>query len=285
MTNSQNYVSPEQFAANRANAASSTGPRTPDGKARSAQNARKHSFAAAAYTVLCIEDANDVADLRADLVEFYQPANSQELFAIERIAIAQHALLRIARLETGLLTSCLNQSFTLTDADAPLVEIRPALLANTEFTLTQKRNFLLAGGFQHSAAQSNALSLCLRYAAQAERQYRRAIEDFDRIRSLSSSGAGRGAHDFCGPACVLPFDQTNPIPPEVPQNERPADPPSPQPEPVSATPEVPSAAPVPPPAPVAAFPVDNLGSASPISHDDAFPGRRNGSGPRLEPNQ
>jgi hypothetical protein len=109
--------------------------------------------------------------------------------------------------KTGLLTSCLNQSFTLTDADAPLVELRPALLANTEFTLTQKRNFLLAGGFQHSAAQSNALSLCLRYAAQAERFYRRAIEDFDRIRSLSS-GAGLLA---CVP-CVLPDPPSEPLP-------------------------------------------------------------------------
>jgi hypothetical protein len=34
----------------------------------------------------------------------------------------------------------------------------------------QNRNFVLAEGFQHSAAKSNALSLCLRYAAQAERQ-------------------------------------------------------------------------------------------------------------------
>ena len=242
MTNSQNYVSPEQFAANRANAASSTGPRTPEGKSRSAQNARKHGFAAAAYTVLRIEDANDVADLRADLVEFYQPANSQELFAIERIALAQHAILRIARLETGLLTSCFNQSLAL--PDSPVVQIRPALLYNTEFTLTQKHNFLLAGGFQHSAAQSNALSLCLRYAAQAERQYRRAVEDFDRIRSLSS-GAGRGAHDPCGPACLPPqepADQTNPIPPE-PTDTMPLTPSEPAPEPAPAdapnTPEPP----------------------------------------------
>ena len=209
MTNSQNYVSPEQFAANRANAANSTGPRTPDGKARSAQNARKHGFAAAAHTVLCIEDANDVADLRTDLIEFYQPANSQELFAIERIALAQHAMLRIARLETGLLTSCFNQSLAL--PDSPLVQIRPALLVHTEFTLTQKRNFLLAGGFQHSAAQSNALSLCLRYAAQAERFYRRAIEDFDRIKALRPEIDGSEP-----PSEPLP-DQTNPIPPEPPQ--------------------------------------------------------------------
>jgi hypothetical protein len=249
MSNSENQASPEQFAANRANAAGSTGPRTPEGKARSAQNARKHGFAAAAYTVVFMEDVNDVADLRADLIEFYHPANSQELFAIERIAIAQHAVLRIARLETGLLTSCLNQSFTLTD-DAPLVEMRPVLLYKTEFTLTQRHNFLLAGGFQHSAAQSNALSLCLRYAAQAERFYRRAIQDFDRIRSL---GGAADPH-----VCVL--DQTNPIPPEPPQNEGPADPPSPQPEPLSDTPDAPPAAPVLPPAPVAAFPVTLNGS-------------------------
>jgi hypothetical protein len=82
------------------------------------------------------------------------------------------------------------------------------------------------------------------------------------------SGERKRAAQFLR-ADTAPFlDST---PPEVPQNERPADPPSPQPDPVSA--------------PVAAFPVDNLGSASPISHDDAFPGRRNGSGPRLEPNQ
>jgi hypothetical protein len=48
--------------------------------------------------------------LRADLIAVYQPVNSQELFAIERIALAQQAMLRIARLESGLLTSCLNEA-------------------------------------------------------------------------------------------------------------------------------------------------------------------------------
>ena len=44
MPNSPNAVSPEQLAANRANSAKSTGPRSPEGKTRSAQNARKHGF-------------------------------------------------------------------------------------------------------------------------------------------------------------------------------------------------------------------------------------------------
>ena len=168
MPNSQNYVSPEQFAANRANAAKSSGPRSPEGKTRSAQNARKHGFAAEAYTVVRFEDLQDLANLKADLIEFYQPVNSQELFAVERLALAQQAILRIARLEAGLFTSCLNEACGLTDI--PRTQIDPLLLADIEVARVQNRNFVLAEGFQHSAAKSNALSLCLRYAAQAERQ-------------------------------------------------------------------------------------------------------------------
>ena len=108
MPNSQKPVSPKQQIANRANAARSTGPRTPEGKARSAQNSRKHGFAAADYTVVRVEELQAVANLRADLVAVYQPVNSQELFAIERIALAQQALIRGACLESGLFTACLN---------------------------------------------------------------------------------------------------------------------------------------------------------------------------------
>src|ERR1017187_571785 len=61
MPNSQDTVSPEQLAANRANAAKSTGPRTPEGKTRSAQNARKHGFTASSYAVVRLEDLQEVA--------------------------------------------------------------------------------------------------------------------------------------------------------------------------------------------------------------------------------
>jgi len=38
-----------------------------------------------------------VANLRADLIAVYQPVNSQELFAIERIALTRQAILRAAQ--------------------------------------------------------------------------------------------------------------------------------------------------------------------------------------------
>jgi hypothetical protein len=213
MQNFQNTVSPEQFAANRANAANSTGPRTTDGKARSAQNARKHGFAAAAYTVPRLEDVEEVADLRDRAVRFYKPANSQELFAVERIAITEHAMNRAARLEAGTFTTCLNDVLNL--RERPLMEMDPDMYGGGEPGREQVKNYLLAEGFRRSVGKSNVIHLSMRYSAQSERLYRRAIADFDRIKAL-------GGADL--PVCALPetapqteIDQTNPNPPEPPQ--------------------------------------------------------------------
>jgi hypothetical protein len=244
MQNFQNTVSPEQFAANRANAANSTGPRTTDGKARSAQNARKHGFAAAAYTVPRLEDIEEVAELRESAIESYKPANSQELYAVERIAITQQAMNRAARLEAGTFTTCLNDVLNL--RERPLMEMDPDMYGGGEPGREQVKNYLLAEGFRRSVGASNVIHLCMRYSAQTERLYRRAIADFDRIKALGGAGGARddcgpGARDFCGPACVLPacappetvprtdIDQTNPNPPEPLQNE-PVTPSEPAPE-------------------------------------------------------
>jgi len=205
-----------QFAANRANAANSTGPRTTNGKARSSQNARKHGFAAAAYTVPRLEDLDEVAFLREGAIKLYQPANAQELFAVERIAITEHAMNRAARLEAGTFTICLNDVLNL--REPPLMEMDPEMYGGGEPGKEQVKNYLLAEGFRRSVGNSNAMHLCIRYSAQSERLYRRAVEDLDRIR-----GAGRDAHDFCGPAClprVLPDPHRTPPRPNEPKSTR-----------------------------------------------------------------
>ncbi len=207
MQNFQNTVSPEQFAANRANAAGSTGPRTPDGKARSSQNARKHGFAAAAYTVPRLEDIDEVAELRESVINLYKPANAQELFAVERIAITQQSMNRAARLEAGTLTTCLNDVLNL--RERPLMEMDPEMYGGGEPGKQQVKNYLLAEGFRRSVGASNVFHLCMRYNAQAERLYRRAVQDFERIKSLRSPLEGSEP----------PIDQTNPISPEPQQTE------------------------------------------------------------------
>src|ERR1035437_7684745 len=187
MPNSQNHVSPEQLAANRANAAKSTGPRTPEGKTRSAQNARKHGFTASSCAVVRLEDLNEVAHLKDDLVAVYQPVNSQELFALERIALAQQTILRAARLESGLFTTCLNE--TLDSGDNPVVMMNPDLAAgDLEITRAQNRNYPLGEGFHRMTCKSSSWSLFLRYQAQAERHGApsgpRAVEEFERLKAL-----------------------------------------------------------------------------------------------------
>jgi len=93
-----------------------------------------------------IEPPDELARLREDLVAFYRPANSQERLAVERIAMAQQSMLRAARLEHSLF------------AEPPGVEL-------------------------HSLLETDAFKMFLRYQAQAERLYRRAVEELMALRA------------------------------------------------------------------------------------------------------
>lgn len=175
-------VSAKQLAANQANAKKSTGPVTPEGKARSARNSVKHGFASTSFTVLRLEDPDEIARLKADAVAVYQPANSQELAAVERIALAQQIIFRAYRLEAGLFTSCLNEAL---DRDGDLyIPLSRDMAVDIDVSRAQNRNYALAEGFDKMARHSPSLALMLRYQANAERQYRRAVEEFERLKVL-----------------------------------------------------------------------------------------------------
>jgi len=150
----------KQIAANRNNARKSTGPRTAAGKSQSAQNARKHGFAASTFTVSQLEAPDEVSHLRQDALDLYRPLNSQELYAVERVALCQSSLLRVARLEASLFSQCMVEGAASADP-----------------------NVALAAGFQQATRKPHTWALFLRYQAQAERQYRRAIEELNRLRT------------------------------------------------------------------------------------------------------
>src|SRR5271168_653707 len=128
-------ISEKQLAANRANAAKSTGPRSPEGKARSAQNARSHGFTASTFAVVRLEDLQEVAHLKTDLTAVYQPVNSQELFAIERMALTQQAMLRAARRKSGLFTNCLD--IALNDNGTPIALMSRELAGDGDIEITR----------------------------------------------------------------------------------------------------------------------------------------------------
>ena len=53
-----------------------------------------------------------------------------------------------------------------------------------EITRAQNRNYALGQGFHGMVRQSASWSLFLRYQSQVERHYRRAVEEFERLKAL-----------------------------------------------------------------------------------------------------
>jgi hypothetical protein len=173
-----------QIAANRINAQKSTGPRSAAGKTQSAQNARKHGFCSSSFAVAHLEDLDEIVALRHDLIALYRPANSQELWAVERIALHQMSLIRASRLEAGLFTTCLDQALGSGGQPIHPMNQHMAGVGNSEITLGQEHNFAIAESFHRQTRKPHAWLLFLRYQAQAERNYRRAIQELDRLRAL-----------------------------------------------------------------------------------------------------
>ena len=95
-------VSNARAEASRQNGAKSRGPKTPEGKARSAQNALKHGMRAQQHLVLPDEDAAEFADLEAALVAELAPVGALQRVLARRVAVAAWRLARADRIEAEL---------------------------------------------------------------------------------------------------------------------------------------------------------------------------------------
>ena len=92
---------------NRINATHSTGPRTPEGKAVSSQNARKHGLSITTHHLLANEDPEVYAAFETDILDIYDPQSKREPLAAVEIAKARWALRRFDEAEMTLLNTCL----------------------------------------------------------------------------------------------------------------------------------------------------------------------------------
>ena len=95
-------VSNAHAEASRKNGARSRGPKTEEGRARSAQNALKHGMRAQKYLVLADEDAAEFAGLEAALVEELAPVGALQTLLARRVAVAAWRLARADRIESEL---------------------------------------------------------------------------------------------------------------------------------------------------------------------------------------
>lgn len=96
-------ASERQLAANRLNAQKCTGPKTEEGKQRSSMNSLKHGLTAKVI-VLPHEDNIEFHEIRAALLQSYQPANPHETMLVDQIAAGYWRTIRARRFETGMLS-------------------------------------------------------------------------------------------------------------------------------------------------------------------------------------
>jgi hypothetical protein len=102
--------------ANAANAQFSTGPRTPEGKARSSANARKHGFTAAEL-LIGPEDREEFDALLADYQSDVAPQGVIQQTLFDELVAAAWNLRRIRRMETELCAGAATYLDLLNDDD------------------------------------------------------------------------------------------------------------------------------------------------------------------------
>jgi hypothetical protein len=144
---------------------SKPGPRTPEGKATSSQNARKHGFAGANMVV----DDEDRPAYHAHLDAYHdglQPANQIEADAVRLAANSMWRADRLTSIETGLL-------------ELEMAHHSPHIDAKMQ-NLTLYHYMAIA--FMEQTDSSNSLELCRRYLANAQRDFQRAIDTFYKLK-------------------------------------------------------------------------------------------------------
>ena len=157
-----------QIKANRNNAKKSTGPRTEEGKTRSAKNALKHGLLAR-DTVLPGEDPAEFDSQLSALEADIQPANSLEFELVRQIADAQWRMRRLTRLETGFLAAAVDDQRRYMEKRRP-DELRPGYDGET----------LLLGSAMLDRTQ--AFVHLARYDGHLSRRFFRAVKQIRDLR-------------------------------------------------------------------------------------------------------
>src|SRR6266851_1548346 len=135
-----------QVNANRLNAQKSTGPVTPEGKAKSALNALKSGIDAWS-TIICGEDPAELETLTEQFLQHYQPADPVQLSLVDTLISTEWIQRRLRRIEAQLWNyrvDILDQTLTRAEFVDPAIQRNSPLghafhAALDPFTRIQRR--------------------------------------------------------------------------------------------------------------------------------------------------
>jgi len=152
-------MSKKKSEAARINGAKSRGPVTPEGRARSSQNALRHGLSSA-VVVLPHEDRAQFEYLRDSYMESFQPAYQPQHDLIETMAAARWRLNRLQEIEANLF-------------EKEMV-LRASEMAKELKEMTEGEK--LAWVFDRMANQGKSLAMQIRYEGSLNRTYERAFK-------------------------------------------------------------------------------------------------------------
>ncbi len=225
-------VSARRLAANRQNALKSTGPRTAEGKAKSAQNATTHGLAnpLSKSHLLHSEDETQFQIIFAEYVATYRPQHRDEYDLLTEAVYAKWRQQRLWLGETGQIELSIARHESALLKELPRAD-EAAHLAN---------------GIAHSA---DLLRLYQRYNAQLHRQYLRCLAELRTLQAdrlpLPDDSPNEPILGPPTPGLPSSLSTTPPAPlPPVPANQPSAVGPNSSPNPVSPNePNAPATAP------------------------------------------
>jgi hypothetical protein len=168
----------------RINGAKSHGPITPEGKARSSANSRRHGLTASA--LIDGESDEHFQLLLADFMDHFQPQTAVETDLVEVMAISRWRLRRLLGIETHLFELQLSSRRKQIDAEFTNIDL----------------DGRLAFVFERMSNTGNSLTLMLRYESSLNRSYEKALKQLLHLQSNRPPRAPLGSFRISEPAPV-----------------------------------------------------------------------------------
>jgi hypothetical protein len=154
-----------QINANRLNAQKSTGPRTPDGKAKVSQNALTHGLCST-RPILSTENPEEYDQFREDFFRRYAPEGVFENYLADRAANSFWRLRRASTFETLVFNSFLKEARSVSDGIGGAPD-----------------SILLAAVIEQDFVKEHILERVQGYETKIERSYYRTVKELRKLQS------------------------------------------------------------------------------------------------------
>jgi hypothetical protein len=188
--------SDRRIQSSRANGAKSRGPVTPEGRARSSQNAIRHGFNAQTL-VLGNESADEFEELLLIYIEYWQPADPIEMDLVEEMVAAKWRQRRMWGVETAAYDLRMEQQEAKVAVDC--INIHAA-----------GRQCIAIDSLINEA---NTVALYLRYESRMNRTYDRAFTRLEKLKnSQNEPNPDSEQNEPFGPNSEAQIEQSQPDP-------------------------------------------------------------------------